>query len=271
MLVNQFYSHSRVRFKLNLAGNMSDKVRVLTWRPLRLLVLVLTLLLPAEARAWEVREVLVAEKAHLLRNPAYDILVVTVLAVEDEGATNEYPPKVRLRIEEVIRGEEREATVMATWHAPVFHEDLVESSGVTEAWKTRPLTGPEVGAKLIVFSIGPAEAAGVQAASVYRFSPENRSVVLEHAATERSGRIQIPVFFVILAMPFLMVTLLVRSLSTEISQKARRGLRLAISALAVLTLGLYVFYETGISAYSNIRVDLIVIWPAVGAALGVRR
>ncbi len=118
-----------------------------------------------------------------------------------------------------------------------------------------------------MFSIGPAEAAGVQAASVYRFSPENRSVVLEHAATERSGRIQIPVFFVILAMPFLMVTLLVRSWSTEISQKARRGLRLAISALAVLTLGLYVFYETGISAYSNIRVDLIVIWPAVGAAL----
>jgi uncharacterized membrane protein YeaQ/YmgE (transglycosylase-associated protein family) len=42
-----------------------------------------------------------------------------------------------------------------------------------------------------------------------------------------------------------------------------------VSALAVLTLGLYVFYETGISAYSNIRIDLIVIWPAVGAALVV--
>jgi hypothetical protein len=37
----------------------------------------------------------------------------------------------------------------------------------------------------------------------------------------------------------------------------------------VLTLGLYVFYESGISVYSNIRVDLIVVWPAVGAAMVV--
>ena len=35
----------------------------------------------------------------------------------------------------------------------------------------------------------------------------------------------------------------------------------------MLTPGLYVFYESGISVYSNIRIDLIVIWPAVGAAV----
>jgi len=222
-----------------------------------------------QVHAWEVRDTLAAEEESLLKNPAFDVLVVAVLAVEDTGATNGNPPRVELGVEEFLRGGDRAATVTATWQAPVFHEDVKDSGGFTEAWKARSLAGPEVGAKLIVFSIGPAEAAGVQAASVYRFSPENRAVVLEHAATERSGSIQILLFFVILAMPFLMVILFVRSSSTEMSQKARRGLRLAVSALAVLTLGLYVFYETGISAYSNIRVDLIVIWPAVGAALVV--
>ncbi len=152
---------------------------------------------------------------------------------------------------------------------PVFHEDTKDSGGVTEVWKARPLAGPEVAAKLIVFSIGPTEAAGVQAWSVYRFSPQNRAVVLEHAATERSGRIQIPVFFLLLALPVVIVILFVRASSAKISPQAQRRLRQAVSALAVLTLGLYVFYESGISVYSNIRVDLIVVWPAVGAALVV--
>ena len=235
--------------------------------PLWLLGFAFVVLGGAPAHAWEVRDTLVAEKESLLRNPAYDILVVTVLAVEAADATNGNPPRVELRVEEILRGEDRGPAVMVTWQAPVFHEDVKDPGGVTEAWKARPLAGPEVAAKLIVFSIGPAEAAGVQAWSVYRFSPQNRAVVLEHAATERSGRIQIPVFFLILGMPFLIVMLFVRSFSTKISPEAQRGLRRAVFALAVLTLGLYVFYETGISAYSNIRVDLIVIWPAVGAAL----
>ena len=143
----------------------------------------------------------------------------------------------------------------------------MDSEGVTEAWKARPLAGPEVAAKLIVFAIGPVEAAAVQAWSVYRFSPQNRAVALEHAATERSARIQIPVFFLILALPVAIVILFVRTSSATISLRARRRLRNAVSALAVFTLGLYVFYESGISGYSNIRVDLIVIWPAVGTAI----
>ena len=151
----------------------------------------------------------------------------------------------------------------------VFHEDVKDSGGVTEAWKAHPLAGPKVAAKLIVFSIGPTEAAGVQASSVYRFSPQNRAVVLEHAATERGGRIQIPLFFMLLVLPVVIVILFVLALSEKISQRAQRGLRQAVFALAVLTLGLYVFYESGISVYSNIRVDLIVVWPAVGAAMVV--
>lgn len=221
----------------------------------------------AQARAWEVRESLVVEKEYLLKNPAYDILVATVLAVDGTGATNANPPKVRLRVKEVLRGDDREDTIAAAWQAPVFHEDTKEGGGTTEAWQARPLTGPTVGAELIVFSIGPPESLGILAWSVYRFTPQNRAGILEHAATERSASIQIPVLVLILAIPLAMVILFVRSLSAAVPEEKRRRLRRIDSVLAVLTLGLYVFYETGISVYSNIRIDLLVILPAVGGAL----
>ncbi len=245
---------------------MSPRKVFVRW-PLWLLCLGFAILGGAQADAWEVRDTLEAEKESLLKNPAYDILVATVLAVEAADATNGNPPRVELRVEEALRGEDRGPTVVVDWQAPVFHEDIMDSEGVTEAWKARPLAGPEVAAKLIVFAIGPVEAAAVQAWSVYRFSPQNRAVALEHAATERSARIQIPVFFLILALPVAIVILFVRTSSATISLRARRRLRNAVSALAVFTLGLYVFYESGISGYSNIRVDLIVIWPAVGTAI----
>ena len=245
---------------------MSPRKVFVRW-PLWLLCLGFAILGGAQADAWEVRDTLVAEKESLLRNPAYNIYVATVLAVEAADATNGNPPRVELRVEEALRGEDRGPTIMVTWQAPVFHEDVIDSQGVTEAWKARPLAGPEVAAKLIVFAIGPVEAAAVQAWSVYRFSPQNRAVALEHAATERSGRIQIPVFFLLLALPVAIMILFVRASSATISPRARRHLRNAVSALAVFTLGLYVFYESGISGYSNIRVDLIVIWPAVGTAI----
>ena len=248
---------------------MVNPRKVFTRWPWWLLGLAFVVLGGTPAHAWEVRDTLAAEQESLLKNPAYDVLVVTVLGVEAADATNGNPPRVELRVEEVLRGEDRGPTVMVTWQAPVFHEDVKDSQGVTEGWKARPIESPEVAAKLIVFSIGPTEAAGVQAWSVYRFSPQNRAVVLEHAATERSGQIQIPVFFLLLALPVLIVILFVRTSSAKISPRARRRLRHAVSALAVLTLGLYVFYESGISAYSNIRVDLIVVWPAVGIAIVV--
>ncbi len=235
--------------------------------PLWFLCLAFMVLGAAQAHAWEVRDTLVAEKEFLLRNPAYDILVVTVLAVEAADATNGNPPRVELRVEEVLRGEDRGPTVMVTWNAPIFHEDTKESGGTTETWKARPLAGPEAAAKLIVFSIG--EDAGVLAWSVYRFSSQNRAVVLEHAAVERSAGIQIPVFLLLIVLPIVIVVLFVRALSAKTSSRAKLRLRQAIFALAVLSPGLYVFYELGISAYSNIRIDLLVVVPAIGIALVV--
>jgi len=64
-----------------------------------------------QVHAWEVRDTLAAEEERLLKNPAFDVLVVTVLAVEETGATNGNPPGVELGVEEFLRGGDRTATV----------------------------------------------------------------------------------------------------------------------------------------------------------------
>ncbi len=237
--------------------------------PLSLLCLAFMVLAGAPAHAWEIRETLVPEKAYPLRNPAYDILVVTVLAVEPKVATNGNPPLVDLRIDEFLRGSDRGPTIRVKWYEPIFHEDSKEGGGVTESWKERAVSGPPVGAKLIVFAAGKGEYEGIATGSVYRFSPQNRALILEHAATERSAQIQIPVFFLLLALPVVITILFIRGLSGKFAPADLSRVRLTNPALAVLTLGLYIFYETGISSYSNIRIDLIVVLPAVGIAIVV--
>ena len=254
------------RLEKTLSRNMSKRMKLKVPIPFWLLIVAFACLAPLDGRAWDIRDIMDPEKENLLRNPAYDILVITMLAVEDEHATNGNPPKVQLSVEEVIRSEKRTPTVTATWQAPVFHEDLKEAGGVTDAWKRRPLKGPEVGTKLIVFSIGPASSAGIQAWSVYRFSPENRATAIEHAARERSASIQIPLFLLLLVLPALIAILFIRSYSPKISQRVRLRLRQVVAILACTTVGLYFFYESGISVYSNIRIDLNLVWPALGAA-----
>jgi len=44
-------------------------------------------------------------------------------------------------------------------------------------------------------------------------------------------------------------------------------LRLGVVACAVAAVGFYVIYESGVSPYAAIRIDLLLLWPAVGAAL----
>jgi hypothetical protein len=44
-------------------------------------------------------------------------------------------------------------------------------------------------------------------------------------------------------------------------------LRLGVVACAVAALVLYVIYESGISPYAAIRIDLLLLWPALGLAV----
>ncbi len=48
--------------------------------------------------------------------------------------------------------------------------------------------------------------------------------------------------------------------------------RQAIAALTLVALALYAYYEAGISSYTDISVDLLLVWPAlmITAVLGIR-
>ena len=114
------------------------------------------------------------DQEYLLRNPAYDILVVRVLEADDRDGTNADPPAVTLEIEEVLRGPSRQGKVSARWYGPIWHEDLAPEGGTTEAWRNRPLSGPAVGDRLVVFGGGPEDVFTVQAHAVYRMTEANR-------------------------------------------------------------------------------------------------
>lgn len=69
----------------------------------------------------------------------------------------------------------------------------------------------------------------------------------------------------ILAAPVVCVALFALSLPRSVPEGRRR--RLAVGLLPLAALGLYAFYESGVSVYTNIRVDLLLIYPALFLAI----
>jgi hypothetical protein len=79
--------------------------------------------------------------------------------------------------------------------------------------------------------------------------------------------VQAPVALMILAAPVVCVALFAFSLPRSVPEGRRRRLRLAVGLLPLAALGLYAFYESGVSVYTNIRVDLLLIYPALFVTL----
>ena len=89
--------------------------------------------------------------------------------------------------------------------------------------------------------------------AVYRATADNLDVARLHMApAERAGWLQLPLFLVIVTAPVAGIVLAVRG-------RRRRGLY----GLALAAAGAYAVYESGISSYTNIRVDLLVVFPAL--------
>ena len=208
------------------------------------------------------------DEEYLLQNPAYDILVVRVLEADDRDGTNADPPAVTLEIEEVLRGPSRQGKVSARWYGPIWHADLAPEGGTTKAWQSRPLSGPTVGDRLIVFGgVGPEGAFTVQAHAVYRLTEANRQAVLDHGARTHSAPVFILLWVGMGVSALGALTLFVVSFfARETAGRASR-LRAGVVACAAAAVGFYVFYESGVSPYAAIRIDLLLLWPAVGAAL----
>ena len=78
---------------------------------------------------------------------------------------------------------------------------------------------------------------------------------------------QAPVALMILAAPVVCVALFAFSLPRSVPEGRRRRLRLAVGILPLAALGLYALYESGVSVYTNIRVDLLLIYPALFVTL----
>ncbi len=84
---------------------------------------------------------------------------------------------------------------------------------------------------------------------------------------DRTGWVQAPVALMILAAPVVCVALFALSLPRSVPEGRRRRLRLAVGLLPLAALGLYALHESGTSVYTNIRVDSLLIYPALFVAL----
>ena len=84
---------------------------------------------------------------------------------------------------------------------------------------------------------------------------------------DRTGWVQTPVALMILAAPVVCVALFALSPLRSVPGGRRRRLRLDAGLLPLAALGLYAFYESGISVYTSIRVDSLPVYPALCVAL----
>jgi hypothetical protein len=216
-----------------------------------------------------------------LNNPHFDILVVTVVSVESGPFTNEHPPLGMVRIDETLRGDEPAGALYPVrWSAHIADDDYEDRGGLRDGrwvlprlkpdWAQRPLTSPSVGDRVIVFATGVAEFKSIWAQAAFRFSPEGRAYALSRMAPpERSEALQMPAFLVVLLAPVACIILHFAARSTAAGARAKARMRLALWLLLVLTPAVYAFYESGISIHTNIRVDLLLLWPAIALTLAI--
>lgn len=128
------------------------------------------------------------------------------------------------------------------------------------------LPAPKKGEKLIVFSLEKQGIPNISAevVDVYKFTPENRQTVLDNMAPQkRSGVIQTPIFFIVLLTPIICLAFLIISQTKSFNLNKKKKIRLLIICCSAIVFGLYAFYESDISVWTNIRVDLLVIYPTL--------
>ena len=234
---------------------------------------------PAYAQDQVVDERLDASVSAPLRNPHFDIVVVTVVSVESGPFTNAKPPLGLVRVDEALRGNEKAGAIYPVrWGGHIRDDDYEERGGMRDGkwiqprikpeWEQRPLVPPNPGDQVLVFAAGVAEFKSIWAQAAFRFSPENRDFAATRMAPpERSTVIQTPAFLFILLAPVACVILHLLLRSSTPSASAKFRLRLALWLVLFLVPGVYAFYESGISIHSNIRVDLLLLWPAIGLTL----
>ena len=214
-------------------------------------------ILASLARAVEILENLPEEDSFYLETAVFDILAVTVLEVDDEGATNAEPPTGRLRIEAVLRGELEPGEVAFRMSSEIGPDSMVDPQGMdytlTEDWNARPVKGLPVGESLIVFGAWDAyEKSFTQMGVVLPDRLEIRGQILN-----RMGKPEI--------LAALLAVLMMPLISIGLVWKGRRfGRHFALWLMPPLSLATWWLWEMRIPSHAAIRIDLFLILPAIG-------
>jgi hypothetical protein len=213
-----------------------------------------------------------------LENPNFDAVVVSVLSTENRGATNGDPPVSRVWVEEVLRGRGQHEVMRAVWQTQPgpgdyevtadFEDGKYVEPVAADRWYEEPLRGPSPGERLIVFYADEEVDGGVSVQIAYEGTQSNvRNAVENLAPPERSAWVQGPLFLVIILSPVICLALFALSIVRRFPDALRRRFAVAIVPVPPLALLLYLYYESGISVYTNIRVDLLLVYPALVVAL----
>jgi len=185
----------------------------------------------------------------LIENPQFTVLVVEVLRADVVEGTNAAPPEGKFRVVKVLRG--RNVRRGDYLYKVILHKPNTEDAAV---WGSQPAHGPAPGDKLIVFAgVGSQSVAegGVIALQgpMIRDIPRLRDQVTGKLVYD--SELQFPLFLLVLAAPFL-------------------GFVRRIGWLSIpLAFGAYAVYERLMSPYYDIRIDLLLIWPALIASVVV--
>jgi hypothetical protein len=105
-----------------------------------------------------------------------DVIVATITDVCEKNSTNGRPPHLVLDVHEVLRGDPRHVRTHAVWQ-PLPHDidyGDPEKNPAFHAWKARPLAGPKVGRKLILWGELRADRDAHDFGSVFDVNPFHR-------------------------------------------------------------------------------------------------
>lgn len=107
-----------------------------------------------------------ASPEETIRSTDWDVLVATITAVSTHSPTNGNPPRVKLKVHQVLSGASRPQDIDAIWD-PFGHGVDWEGGGRPEAiarWSSQPMESPEKGARMLLLGEG----------SPFHVSPDGR-------------------------------------------------------------------------------------------------
>ena len=211
----------------------------------------------------------------MLAGPFFTFMVVSADRLSSEPHSNANPPEGIFTVHEVLRGLVSAEKVELKWKPSDAPEDHIDGGPgqrehqnwyrqpLASEWYGRPLPGPTLGEKIIVFAVkqsspsSPVQRYDVRAA--FRLTDDNRQTVLrEIGATDRRPNAQRMILLTITILAAVSVSRLAAAFRGTLTIRNRA---LVHGSLAwVISLIVYLYYEAG-NRTGGIRVDLFLLYP----------